>query len=570
VSKPSSRFADRYYSYAACGELDRFTYTERLRSLKGKTFKVGFTSNSGGWKGGFNPMGSFAVNELWHGPAVDFVREAALVGGFNINITAPPEWLRPNSEEFFGDSSFDLCVFATSLGYLDLCVSGFTITEKRSSVTTMFETTNDPFYLIVHSDEGGSTSWETFMASAFTIAQPFTPSAWAIILLIALPLLGLLMLFHEYGSPGSSYPKTEPILLLGKSDGDVKVYTRSIPIIKHVGNAFYTGILSFFQGSYDLSVVTPGGKVNLLAISSFVMLILAVYTANLAAILTQNAQKPSVDSIEMAVQAGYNFCAERKLADIAIETYGLNPSSIVPDPVSLGGDGKPGFNCPDCESRERVLEYMRRTHTDPSLYCNAAILKIEDLQVMQNYGNHCDKTKVGDSLGQRTIGIPIHDKHAPALTALFHKLKSDGVMTKTLVFATPRNQCPATEGEGSSLNPQQLTGVWVITFGFAFIGLLLRCFCFPRVGGKGEQQVERKLRRFDQWLNPPGYDIIVDGYRYDSENNAVHPLADSAGCDSSTGEESGMFTLEDQEARVVSKILGKGIYDEEISMVRDY
>jgi hypothetical protein len=302
---------------------------------------------------------------------------------------------------------------------------------------------------------------------------------------------------------------------------------RPIPLTKHIGNSIYTALLSFFHGSYDLSVVTPGGKINLLAIASFVMLILAVYTANLAAILTQDVHRSGVDSIEVAIRTDYNFCAERKLAEAIIETYGIDPSRFVPDPVELGGDGKPGFNCPDCNARPRALEMMRRTHNDPSLYCNAAISGFQDLQVMHRYGKHCDKTKTGEYVGQDLNGIPIFDDHAAPLSSLFQKLKSEGVVEKKLNDATPESQCPVTVGEGSALNPLQLTGVWVITFGFALIGLLFRCFCCKgrcvQCGGTGGDIVqERKLRRYDQWQNPPPYDVVVDGHRFDSENNELH------------------------------------------------
>jgi hypothetical protein len=116
---------------------------------------------------------------------------------------------------------------------------------------------------------------------------------------------------------------------------------------------------------------------------------------------------------------------------------------------------------------------MRRTPNDPSLYCNAAFAKIEDLQMMHRYGNHCAKTKIGESLGQRMIGIPIFDDHTASLSSLFHKLKGDRVMAKALRAGTPESRCPVTAKESSALSPQQLTGVWVITFGFALIGLLL-------------------------------------------------------------------------------------------------
>ena len=57
-----------------------------------------------------------------------------------------------------------------------------------------------------------------------------------------------------------------------------------------------------------------------------------------------------------------------------------------------------------------------------------------------------DKIKVGESLGQRMIGIHIYDEHAAPLSALLHKLKSHGVMTRMLHAAIPQNQCPVAEG----------------------------------------------------------------------------------------------------------------------------
>jgi hypothetical protein len=119
--------------------------------LKGKTFKVGFDSNTGGLKGAYKPTeGESSRYSLWSGPLANFVSDAALLGGFTVNITSPPKRLQLKSQEFFsGNSDFDLCVYATALDYLDFCISSYTIPDKRSSITTMFETMNDPIYLIL-------------------------------------------------------------------------------------------------------------------------------------------------------------------------------------------------------------------------------------------------------------------------------------------------------------------------------------------------------------------------------------------------------------------------------------
>ena len=134
--------------------------------------------------GAFNPSGSFAISGPWTGPSVDFFREAALEGQFQINITQPPDFLRNQSRKFFGSSKFDLCVYAASLGYLDFCVGAFFINEKRSNVTTMYEASSDPIYLDTFDESGsGATSWEAFVTATLTIFQPFELGAWLLIFL---------------------------------------------------------------------------------------------------------------------------------------------------------------------------------------------------------------------------------------------------------------------------------------------------------------------------------------------------------------------------------------------------
>jgi hypothetical protein len=67
---------------------------------------------------------------------------------------------------------------------------------------------------------------------------------------------------------------------------------------------------------------------------------------------------------------------------------------------------------------------------------------------------------------------------------------------------------------------QQLTGVWVIAFGFALLGLVLKCYFSPRRQRKEEDR-PRRLLRPDQWLNRPSYDVIIDGFCYDAANNHI-------------------------------------------------
>jgi len=423
----------------------------------------------------------------------------------------PPAWLRAESERFFGSSSFDYCVYATSLGYLDLCVSSYTVTDKRASVVTFFETYDDPIYLVTYRDDDELSFGEAFLM----VFRPFTPGVWFMIVCFVLPVLGLLMLFHERGAPGSAYPDFVPALRFNP-DGTRTATKLKVPMWKNVISSLYMGFLAFFNESYDQAVVSTGGKINLLAISSFVMLVLAVYTANLAAILTGEAADPGVHTIDDAVKAGYNFCSERKVAEIVMELYEVSPDQIVSDPTDLGGDGRPGFNCPQCSARQRVFDQMRRNHDDPSLYCNAAFASIEDLEVLQSVGAHCDKDRVGEALVYQNSGIPVSDRKADAMLSLFHQIKNDGVIQKEMGAARPESKCEAVEEEGNSLSIKQLTGIWVVSFSFAMAGLLVKGieWCSKRFRKQG---AVRQLQRYDQWGNPTGHEIIIGGEQYDPD-----------------------------------------------------
>ena len=158
-----------WYSYATCGELDSFTNTTRLNALRGSTLRVGFNRNSGGWTGSYSTKNIHfeGPGSAWYGPAVEFVREAARIGGFNVNITPPLAELKNKTVEYFSTSPFDHCeylilsmciyfydsihsllksitgVYSTALGYNDFCVAKYTVTDKRAVTADWFVLDNN-------------------------------------------------------------------------------------------------------------------------------------------------------------------------------------------------------------------------------------------------------------------------------------------------------------------------------------------------------------------------------------------------------------------------------------------
>ena len=189
------------FSYATCGYTDDFSTGPMVRdALMGKVLRAGWLSNTGGWRGAYHPTGVHGTrDELWRGPIVSLLSEAAARGGFALNIsTAPPEVLAMSGIV----SSFTRCTYAVSLGYLDLCVGSLTMTTERTSMTPFQVVDIDPFYLVVPQET--QRRRRTLREAFVLILSPFGNSAWVCVVLFMI-LVSIMFLVQEYGLPGSEW-----------------------------------------------------------------------------------------------------------------------------------------------------------------------------------------------------------------------------------------------------------------------------------------------------------------------------------------------------------------------------
>ena len=362
--------SQRFYSYATCWDVDSFVSNSRIRSLENRTFKVGLNSNSGGWVGAFRhpPQQFEGPLSLWFGPVVDFAIAAASRGNFRIKLTTPPSFLANRSLIYFGSSSFDFCVYATSLGYLDFCLAQYTITDQRAITADWLILNSQELNLVVQLQTQLS-NWDDFKESLSLVFAPFQVQTWLFVVFFVIPFLGALMVIHEYNHPGSSYPaKHNVIVKENKRRSIERVEERRVPYYQHITRAIYINLLSVLQQNYVHTVVSYGAMMNLLGISFFILTIIAVCkymmltvcrqlghksrnltscsscytdTANLAAILTQQAQKSSISNLADVMSAKLRICSERKNLETIRALYPeIDDSNLVVDPIELGGDGK--------------------------------------------------------------------------------------------------------------------------------------------------------------------------------------------------------------------------------------
>jgi len=433
-------FVAVFYSYATCGNMDRFVNAERLEKLENKIFRVAFVKNSGGWKGAYTDKENFDVTDSWDGPTVNFFQQAALEGKFSMNRTAPPPWLQKKSRAFFNSSSaFDYCVYATSLGYIDFCVGMFSMTDNRIAAGNFFKIYSEPLYLVVFQNDG--ESWNTFWKNVGNVFKPFTKGAWLFIVFFVIPFLSLLIGFHEH----KTVPKSVNTCIICDS--------------------LYSGYNSFFQAAWPNEAETLSGRITILGMGFFILTIIAAYTANLAAILTANARLTTIETMDDAISAGFNFCAARNQASSLVKILNLS-NRIVP-----GVDGMPGFS-----DRFQVLDSMKSYHNDPKIYCNAAIVAMEDMNEMNAQGIHCNKTFVGRPLSYMDKGIPVNKLIHEEIVHHFQVMLNQDAFNKILRQEEPQSSCPSTAEDGMSLGIVHLSGIWCVSLAFAFVGLLLRMY----------------------------------------------------------------------------------------------
>ena len=501
---------DRFYSYSTCRSMDSLQNIHGVRSLAGKTLRVGFNHNTGGWVGAFSEKQRNFEGpiDIWSGPVLEFLQAAAVLGNFSLQLTPPPAFLLNRSLAYFGGSRFSYCVYATALGFLDLCIAQYTITAARGGTSKWIVLGDQPMRLIIFQEQASAVS---NVADAISRTfRPFTLDAWLFIVLIVIPILGGLMVLHEYGVPGSSYRVSHQVMLLRDDPGmdpitdpdendtdkngdnkqtfvddngrTVDVVEEPVPVYRHAVRSMYYAYLSVLKGTYETRVVTLGAYLNLIGISAFILMIFSVYTANLTAIITAEAKQSPIRTLSDVVERDLRICSIRT-GYLTIQSLYGNVGKFVRDPVELGGDGQPGFNCPDCNVAQRVFDFLDPVLADvDDRYCHVAITQEQDLTVLHGKGQHCNKTAVGKSIANAQTGIPVSEAIHRELSSFLFQLMERGVYAEAQESAKPVNQCFAggLQGGGNNnlvgLSIQRLAGIWVGVVVLCTTGLLVTTY----------------------------------------------------------------------------------------------
>ena len=189
----------------------------------------------------------------------------------------------------------------------------------------------------------------------------------------------------------------------------------------------------------------------------------------------------------------------RKSVDSVMRQYNI-ASRFIKDPIDLGGDGQPGFNCAKCNPLQRVIEFIDPVKADvDENYCHAGIAAVDVLEVFQSHGQHCDKILVGQPLAYVANGFPISSEFSVELISLFLTLKNKGVYEEKKAAAKPTSTCSLSSSNGPTpLNVYDLVAIWICTALLASIGICVSIWERRQTLVKQSMKISSTAKRLSQ------------------------------------------------------------------------
>ena len=393
-------FPHLYFSFSTCGAEDMVEESLGANNLNGITLRVGvpvisfpfhYKLEEDGEPIFFDTNTSKGVGE-WTGIYIDHIREIARLANFDI------EWhsVSPGAIKLRRGDAWTGCVTDVGRGLLDLCVAKFWETTERRKIATYTTTIfNDFFYVVVPRPEVD----KSITAETGKLFQPFTNGLWITICLVTV-LVGI------------SYT------LLASSRKTLLADIRA-----NLLKSIYDAAFELLQGtdSSDKSVTL---KVVTLSWAFFIMIIIAAYTANLAAFLSREQLLFNVRDIHDCVKKGCNMCS---LADHTLE------KTIMTKYPKLKLDAK----------------YANPRELNTALFsgkCDAFLASEFDWSLYKEYFQDCKTTFTGEYAVFLQTGWPVADQYAKSMSYWLGKVTTIGDFERLDIVEKhrPIDTCPET------------------------------------------------------------------------------------------------------------------------------
>lgn len=429
-----------YYSYPTCGYLDDRSPETQAKMLQQQIVRVAYLNNSAGFSG------AYFLSGKWQGPTRDYWQQilstAQAAPQTTIELTVSPwpntslPWpamvMQPFRTDFpTSKSIFDSCVYATGLGYVDVCIGAFTINEARIKVSQMVEFFKVNVQLVVKQTIVPPSTADLVNA----VYAPFTNGLW-LMLFGFVAAANLLIGFHN------RIANPEPLEL-----GSRKSFRECLDC--SVLNLYFGWQAYWGGGLAPEEPESPAARLTSMGLGIFMLMTCATYVATVAAGLVQPSVPTSAISRVQDIidNPSYKICCEAQLASAFTSKLGIPPSQIV-----------------SISSRGGVLSTL-----DAGGTCDAAGVYDEDLLQAHSQGTFCDYQSVWFLL-QVGQGVPVSDRVARTMQWYHQQLDVTGTFDNLLkqVAVGYGNTCPPLIQTSATLEPADLLGA-IVTAGFFFL-----------------------------------------------------------------------------------------------------
>jgi len=442
---PSEYFpgANLSYSYATCGTLNSFREALLVKSLEGRTLRVGVP--------GMEPpfLSRDAAGQIG-GIAPAFLALMAADAGFTFSF-----WhVFNDSRTLYPQSSYTACVRDVALKRFDLCTGIFWETTQRRALTQFSPLFfPDLFSLVVFRQEVD----ESLLAMVERVFKPFSLDLWAVVLCLTFMVGLTLSLFGEFEGVG---------------------------IVKSI-------IMAQFLAFLKLLGQTGWGRLHTVA-SGFVasgfgfvcMVSLTSYMANTAAMMVSADVHPAFENIEDALMQGARICVLEPLTGPLVGRYPLAAELIVT--TGWFDESIAKMDAGECDAMLLNENEYTRMHGGVDYYGTGAGGKKA----------HCNKIRVGPVVLTMPVAMPLHKDITFAMSYMVTKASANGAWeTAALKYKLTSDVCKvATEKKVRPLTPKDLSGALITCCVLLVVGVCLHLMqpTIERYGSKAIPELHKK------------------------------------------------------------------------------
>ncbi|MAA79703.1 MAG: hypothetical protein CL916_10625 [Deltaproteobacteria bacterium] len=402
----------RRYSYAACGDIDRYSTALAQRELIGVNTRVMRMKNSGGWRGSYcDADGSCRgpTHALWNS-----VLSASQANPISVRTHYGGPY-NPASDNIIGSpwstelttavarnaptmtSAFDACVYAASMGIVDVCSGLFLMTPSRESLTPFIHVVSQPNILLTPYAIESEGDIFAYAAKAF---RPFTWDLWLVLIVSVVTCTVVLSYLEKeelYREERDNNPERHSTLTTPPVSA---THSRRFSIVKDVPPAICAGLTTLFKGASDFKPQRVAGRILLLGLGVTLIIASSSYAANLAATLV----------VEKTPKSLYNSFDE------VLSDHTATVCALWNKAPRLRGLGL---------VESRIVTFLSRSDALDAIggpLCNVGVASHEDFEAARGEGRLCNIRIADARLFDTQSGTPVSRSHYRSLA--YHARRS--------------------------------------------------------------------------------------------------------------------------------------------------